>query len=71
MKLVAVKFKTDGKSYYFDGNELNLMKDEYVLVETEKGIQLGIVDDTNIDNEKIKLNKEIKKNNKKSNEERL
>ena len=61
MNLVAVKFKSDGKSYYFDGNELELEKNEYVLVETEKGVQLGIVSEINIDTEKLKLNKELKK----------
>ena len=61
MNLVAVKFKSDGKSYYFDSNELELEKNEYVLVETEKGVQLGIVSEINIDTEKLKLNKELKK----------
>ena len=61
MNLVAVKFKSDGKSYYFDSNELELEKNEYVLVETEKGVQLRIVSDINIDNEKLNLNKELKK----------
>ena len=61
MNLVAVKFKSDGKSYYFDSNDLELEKNEYVLVETEKGVQLGIVSDINIDTEKLNLNKELKK----------
>lgn len=61
MNLVAVKFKVDGKSYYFDSNELDLKKDEYVLVETEKGVQLGKVSEININCDKLSLNKEIKK----------
>lgn len=61
MNLVAIKFKSDGKSYYFDSNDLELEKNEYVLVETEKGVQLGIVSDINIDTEKLNLNKELKK----------
>lgn len=67
MNLIAVKFKTDGKSYYFDSNELELAKDEYVLVETEKGVQLGKVSEINIDNDRLKLNKELKKVKKKAN----
>lgn len=67
MNLIAVKFKTDGKSYYFDSNELELAKDEYVLVETEKGVQLGKVSEINIDNDRLKLNKELKKVIKKAN----
>ena len=61
MNLVAIKFKSDGKSYYFDSNDLELGKNEYVLVETEKGVQLGIVSDINIDTEKLNLNKDLKK----------
>ncbi len=61
MNLVSIKFKSDGKSYYFDSNDLELEKNEYVLVETEKGVQLGIVSDINIDTEKLNLNKELKK----------
>ena len=61
MNLVAIRFKSDGKSYYFDSNELELEKNEYVLVETEKGVQLGIVSEINIDTEKLNLNKELKK----------
>ncbi len=61
MNLVAIKFKSDGKAYYFDSNELKLEKNEYVLVETEKGVQLGIVSDIDIDTEKLNLNKELKK----------
>ena len=61
MELVAIKFRKDGKSYYFDRNELEVKKEEYVLVETEKGIQLGIVSEIDIDSEKLNLNKEFKK----------
>lgn len=61
MNLVAVKFKVDGKSYYFDSNELELEKDDYVLVETEKGVQLGKVSEIGISCDKLGLNKEIKK----------
>lgn len=67
MNLIAVKFKTGGKSYYFDSSELELAKDEYVLVETEKGVQLGKVSEINIDNDRLKLNKELKKVIKKAN----
>lgn len=61
MNLVAVKFKVDGKSYYFDSDKLELEKDEYVLVETEKGVQLGKVSEIGISCDKLGLNKEIKK----------
>ena len=33
MGVVSIKFKRDGRSYYFDDNDIELKKDEYVLVE--------------------------------------
>jgi len=55
MSIVSVKFKKDGKAYYFDALEIDLNKNDYVLVETEKGIQFGIISDVD-----IKLNNEVK-----------
>jgi len=40
MKLYSVIFKTHGKSYYFNGDETYNIND-YVIVETEKGLQYG------------------------------
>ena len=61
MSIVSVKFKKDGKLYYFDNDsEIDLKKDDYVLVETEKGIQLGIVSDINIDINKINMKNDLK-----------
>lgn len=61
MNLISVKFKIDGKSYYFENEFNDIKKDDYVLVETEKGIQLGKVDEINIQKENLKLNMELKK----------
>lgn len=61
MKLVSVKFKTDGKAYYFANEIEDVLKDDYVLVETEKGIQLGKVFETEIDSDKLNLNIDFKK----------
>ncbi|MBQ3021575.1 MAG: stage 0 sporulation protein [Bacilli bacterium] len=47
--VVSVKFKKDGKAYYFESEDLELNKEDYVLVETEKGIQFGFINDTNVD----------------------
>ena len=60
MNIVSVKFKKDGKGYYFDANEIELKVDDYVLVETEKGIQFGIVKEINIDFETLKLKTDLK-----------
>ncbi len=40
MKVYSVKFKEQGKNYYFNGND-DYNKDDYVIVETEKGLQYG------------------------------
>ena len=40
MKLYSVIFKSHGKGYYFNGDD-NLNIKDYVIVETEKGLQYG------------------------------
>ena len=60
MGIVSIKFKRDGRSYYFDDSNIELAKDDYVLVETEKGTQLGIVSETNVDKEKKNITFELK-----------
>lgn len=66
MSIVSIKFRKDGRGYYFDDNDIVLSKDDYVLVETDKGIQLGIVSDIDIDIDTDKLKNEIKKIEKKA-----
>lgn len=61
MMIISVKFKIDGKAYYFQNEFEDIVKDDYVLVETEKGIQLGKVYEINIDKDNIKINNELKK----------
>ena len=68
MGIVSIKFKKDGRSYYFDDNNIELNKDDYVLVDTEKGTQLGIVYDKISDKEKENINFELKKVQKKATE---
>lgn len=41
IKVVGIRFKTAGKIYYFDPNELIINKDNYVVVETARGIEFG------------------------------
>jgi len=69
MNIVSIKFKVDGKAYYFENNVDDIEVEDYVLVETEKGIQLGKVFELNIDssklNNKIELKKVVKKATKK------
>jgi len=58
--VVSVKFKEDGKPYYFDSKDIILEKKDYVLVETEKGTQLGFIYDNNVDTDKMYLNKDLR-----------
>jgi len=41
--VVGVRFKKAGKIYYFDPGELDVKKDDYVIVETIRGIEFGHV----------------------------
>jgi cell fate regulator YaaT (PSP1 superfamily) len=41
MLVCGVSFKDNGKIYNFDCNDIQVEKDHYVIVETEKGEQLG------------------------------
>ena len=68
MGVVSIKFKKDGRTYYFDDDNIELIKDDYVLVDTEKGTQLGIVYDTNISKEERNIDFELKKVIKKASE---
>jgi cell fate regulator YaaT (PSP1 superfamily) len=41
--VVGVRFKKAGKIYYFSPGDFNLSKDEWVIVETSRGIEYGKV----------------------------
>ncbi|OOM81677.1 hypothetical protein CLPUN_08600 [Clostridium puniceum] len=41
IKVIGVRFKKAGKIYYFSPLELNIKKDDYVIVETARGIEFG------------------------------
>ena len=43
VKVVGVRFRTAGKIYYFDPCDLDLKKDDKVIVETARGIECGTV----------------------------
>jgi len=54
MKLYSVIFKNNGKSYYFNGDD-KLEVGNHVIVETEKGMQYGLIN--NLLNEPFNENK--------------
>ena len=41
-KVIAVKFKTSLRHYYFDPGDLRLKSGEYVIVETARGVEIGL-----------------------------
>jgi cell fate regulator YaaT (PSP1 superfamily) len=39
--VVGVRFKSAGKIYYFDPGDLSIQKDDFVIVETVRGVEYG------------------------------
>lgn len=48
MKAVNVEFKKGGKQYLFYDNDIEILEGNYVIVETERGLQFGKVTKTQI-----------------------
>lgn len=46
VKVASVRFSNKGRMYYFDKNNLDIKKGMEVVVETERGIQLGFIADS-------------------------
>ena len=42
-KVIGVRFKANGKSYYFSPGELELQQGDHVIVETARGTECGEV----------------------------
>ncbi len=42
-KVIGVRFRNTGKTYFFDPKEVKVEKDDHVIVETAKGIEYGLV----------------------------
>ena len=47
--VVGIKLNENGKTYYFNANGFNLNEGDNVIVETEKGLQYGVVVATSVD----------------------
>ena len=60
IKLASVKFKSAGKIYYFSTN-LKLKKDDLVVVETARGLELGEISQELKDISEFNLDTELKK----------
>ena len=48
--VVAVNFKENGKLYFFRGNNLIIKDNDFVIVDTDRGLQVGKVVVSNIIN---------------------
>ncbi|MBO5726306.1 MAG: stage 0 sporulation family protein [Clostridia bacterium] len=46
-EVIGVKFKQDGRVYYFDPDKNTVTAGQYVVVETSRGIECGIVSEAN------------------------
>lgn len=42
IEIIGVRFKTVGKIYYFSPGELHITAGEYVIVETSRGVEIGL-----------------------------
>ncbi|GAE94161.1 signal peptidase-like protein [Gracilibacillus boraciitolerans JCM 21714] len=57
IEVIGVRFKKAGKIYYFDPIDLKIDKDNYVIVETVRGIEFGkvVVANKQVDEEDVVL----------------
>ena len=60
-KLVGVKFKNSNRICYFLLNDIDVKKEDKVIVDTERGLQLGIVTTRKIDITDEKIENDLKK----------
>lgn len=61
LQVVGVSFRRAGKIYYFDPNGLRLRKNEKVLVETARGLELGFVSKELVNIDESEFEGELKK----------
>ncbi|MFD2923436.1 PSP1 domain-containing protein [Halobacillus naozhouensis] len=57
IEVVGVRFKQAGKIYYFDPGDLTMTTEDYVIVETVRGIEFGkvVISNRSVDEEDIVL----------------
>ena len=56
MELIGANFKENGKIYYFDSNNFNLQENDYIIVETERGLQFARVINKKYVDERLVIN---------------
>lgn len=60
IQVIGVSFKGGGRVYYFNPNNINLEKGNKVIVETERGLQYGIITTELMEKQKQCLNMPLK-----------
>ncbi|MGN8648210.1 PSP1 domain-containing protein [Gracilibacillus sp. HCP3S3_G5_1] len=57
IEVIGVRFKKAGKIYYFDPDDLKIATDDYVIVETVRGVEFGkvVVANKKVDEEDVVL----------------
>ena len=55
--VVGVRFKKAGKVYYFDPNQFDISENEFVIVETVRGVEYGkvVIDPKQVDENDVVL----------------
>lgn len=71
MNVIGVRFKEAGKIYYFDSNDIPFALEDKAILETENGLEIGLVAITNVDIKKEKFYKDLCKVHRKATEEDL
>lgn len=58
MRVVSIVFKENGKEYYFKcSNKIKLVANDLVVVDTVRGLELAILNDNNVKNNTIPMDK--------------
>ncbi|UFU01504.1 stage 0 sporulation family protein (plasmid) [Radiobacillus kanasensis] len=57
IEVIGVRFKKAGKIYYFDPSDFSISKDDYVIVETVRGVEFGkvVIPKKQVDEEDVVL----------------
>lgn len=57
IEVIGVRFKKAGKIYYFDPGELQIVNDDYIIVETVRGVEFGkvVIPKKQVDEEDVVL----------------
>ncbi|CQR47502.1 hypothetical protein BN1058_01823 [Paraliobacillus sp. PM-2] len=57
VEVIGIRFKKAGKIYYFDPDEMTITKDDYVIVETVRGVEFGkvVISNKHVDEEDVVL----------------